>query len=65
MASKIVKFMVPIYIKVDEAYDAETTLMGALGGMEDQSGGIYADCNDMTSRAIKKKDLPKEAKDRL
>lgn len=62
MASKIVKFMVPIYIKVDSAYDAETTLCGALGAMEDQTGGIYADCAHLTSCEVTTQALPKGVK---
>lgn len=53
-------FMVPIYIEVSPENDHEITLVGALGLMEDQGGGIWADTQNMYDCGRQRgKDAPK------
>ena len=60
---RLVKVMVPIYIEVREGMSAEVTLANALGAMEDNTGGVFADTMDWTSRDVTYDELPDEAAD--
>lgn len=60
---QLTKFLVPIYIETRVGSSPFVTLANALGAMEDTSGQLYADTEDMTSCDVVYDALPEGADD--